>query len=149
MHQRSPRRRSGIISNRAAHKTGIGSTSTRRHPRDENRWLTELISASFGVASVLLVSRWDFSTATETWGISMFITVLAIICLNVTVPGTCLTEPVVNSNQEQLTMGGCLGLLGFESAKEFWEHHPLYHSWKFKGWACQFGNRAPPEHGKA
>ena len=34
----------------------------------------------------------------------MFITVLAIICLNVAVPGTCLTEPVVNSNQEQLTM---------------------------------------------
>jgi hypothetical protein len=50
----------------------------------------------------------------------MFITVLAIICLNVAIPGTCLTEPVVNSNQEQLTMGGCLGLLGFESAKEFW-----------------------------
>jgi len=44
---------------------------------------------------------------------------------------------------------GCLGLLGFESAKEFWEHHPLYHSWKFKGWACQFGNRAPPDRGKA
>jgi hypothetical protein len=55
----------------------------------------------------------------------MFITVFAIICLNVGVPGTCLTEPVVNSNHEQLTMGGCLGLLGFESAKEFWEHHPL------------------------
>jgi hypothetical protein len=49
----------------------------------------------------------------------MFITVLAIICLNVAVPGTCMTEPVVNSNQEQLTMGGCLGLLGFESAKDF------------------------------
>jgi len=46
-------------------------------------------------------------------------------------------------------MGGCLGLLGFESAKEFWEHHPLYHTWKFKGWAGQFGNRAPPERGKA
>jgi hypothetical protein len=87
--------------------------------------------------------------APETGGICMFITVLAIICLNLAVPGTCLTEPVVNSNQEQLTMGGCLGLLGFESAKEFWEHHPLYHTWKFKGWACQFGNRAPPERGKA
>ena len=79
----------------------------------------------------------------------MFITVLAIICLNLAVPGICMTEPVVNSNQEQLTMGGCLGLLGFESAKEFWEHHPLYHTWKFKGWACQFGNRAPPDRGKA
>jgi hypothetical protein len=79
----------------------------------------------------------------------MYITVLAIICLNLAVPGTCMTEAVVNSNQEQLTMGGCLGLLGFESAKEFWEHHPLYHTWQFKGWACQFGNRAPPERGKA
>jgi len=45
----------------------------------------------------------------------MFITVLAIICLNVAVAGTCMNEPVVNSNHEQLTMGGCLGLLGFES----------------------------------
>jgi hypothetical protein len=52
-------------------------------------------------------------------GICMFITVLAIICLNVAVPGTCLTEPVVNSNQEQLTMGGCLGLLvGGRECKE-------------------------------
>jgi hypothetical protein len=60
----------------------------------------------------------------------MFITVLAIICLNLAAPGTCMNEPVVNSNQEQLTMGGCLGLLGFESAKDFWEHHPLHHTWK-------------------
>jgi hypothetical protein len=72
------------------------------------------------------------TAAIETWE-NLFITVLAIICLNIAIPGTCLTEPVANSNQEQLTMGGCLGLLGFESAKEFWEHHPLYHTWKFKG----------------
>ena len=38
----------------------------------------------------------------------MFITVLAIICLNLAVPGTCMTEPVVNSNQEQLTMGAAV-----------------------------------------
>jgi hypothetical protein len=30
-------------------------------------------------------------------------------------PGTCVTEPVVNSNQEQMTMTGCLGLEGFET----------------------------------
>lgn len=59
-----------------------------------------------------------------------------------------LTEPVVNSNQDQVTMTGCLRLKGFESAKEFWEHHPLYRTWKFKGWACQIGNRPAPEHGK-
>ena len=40
------------------------------------------------------------------------------------------------------------GARSFESAKEFWEHHPLYHNWKFKGWACKIGNRAAPEHGK-
>jgi hypothetical protein len=29
-------------------------------------------------------------------------------------------------------MVGCMGLEGMESAKEFWERHPLYHSWQFK-----------------
>jgi hypothetical protein len=78
----------------------------------------------------------------------MFVTLLVTVCLNLGVPGSCVTEPVVNSNQERVTMIGCLGLVGFESAKEFWEQHPLYHNWKFKGWACQIGNRAAPEHGK-
>jgi hypothetical protein len=87
--------------------------------------------------------------ATETGGISMFITVLVTVCLNLAVPGTCVTIPVVNSNQDQVSMVGCMGLEGFESAKEFWEHHPLYHSWQFKGWACQIGNRAPLEKGNA
>ena len=68
----------------------------------------------------------------------MFVTLLVTVCLNLGVPGSCVTEPVVN----------CLGLEGFESAKEFWEHHPLYHTWKLKGWACQIGNRAAPERGK-
>ena len=68
------------------------------------------------------------------------------ICLNLAAPGTCLTQPVVNSNQDQVSMAGCMGLEGFESAKEFWEHHPLYHSWQFKGWACRIGNRAPPDN---
>jgi hypothetical protein len=56
----------------------------------------------------------------------MFVTLLVTVCLNLGVPGSCVTEPVVNSNQEQVTMTGCLGLVGFESAKEFWEHHPLF-----------------------
>jgi hypothetical protein len=79
----------------------------------------------------------------------MFITVLLVVCLNLALPGTCVREPVVNSSQEHLTMTGCLGLEGFESAKNFWEHHPLYHSWHFKGWACQIGNKAPPARGAA
>jgi hypothetical protein len=53
--------------------------------------------------------------------------------------------PVVNSSQDQVSMSGCMGLEGMESAKEFWEHHPLYHSWQFKGWACQIGNSARPD----
>lgn len=78
----------------------------------------------------------------------MFVTLLVTVCMNLGVPGTCVTEPVVNSNQDQVTITGCLGLEAFESAKEFWEHHPLYHTWKSKGWACQIGNRAAPERGK-
>ena len=58
----------------------------------------------------------------------MFITVLVTVCIDVAVPGTCVTMPVVNSNQDQLTMGSCLGVVGLESAKEFWEQHPLYHN---------------------
>lgn len=46
-------------------------------------------------------------------------------------------------------MGSCMGLVGLESAREFWEQHPLYHSWQFKGWSCQIGNRAPPAKSKA
>jgi hypothetical protein len=77
--------------------------------------------------------------------ISMFITVLVTVCQILDVPGTCVTMPVVNSNQDQVSMIGCMGLEGMESAKEFWEHHPLYHNWQFKGWACQIGNSAPPD----
>ena len=79
----------------------------------------------------------------------MFITVLMTVCLNLADPGSCVTTPVVNSDQDQLTMGGCMGVVGFESAKEFWEQHPLYHNWQFKGWSCRFGNRALPGDGKA
>ena len=78
----------------------------------------------------------------------MFVTLLVTVCMNLGIPGTCVTEPVVNSNQDQVTITGCLGLEAFDSAKEFWEHHPLYHTWKLKGWACQIGNRAAPERGK-
>jgi hypothetical protein len=78
-------------------------------------------------------------------GDQMFITVLVTVCLDLAVQGTCVTVPVVNSSQDQVSMVGCMGLEGMESAKEFWECHPLYHSWQFKGWACQIGNSAPPD----
>ena len=74
----------------------------------------------------------------------MFIMVLVTVCLILTVQGTCVTMPVVNSSQDQVSMVGCMGLEGMESAKEFWQNH-LYRSWQFKGWACQIGNGAPPD----
>jgi len=107
------------------------------------RWHHSCLSILVGPASSRPVA------ATETGENRMFITVLITICLDLAVPGTCVTEPVVDSNQDQVSMAGCMGLEGLESAKEFWEHHPLYHSWQFKGWACQIGNGAPPEKRKA
>jgi len=79
----------------------------------------------------------------------MFITVLMTVCLGLSATGTCITTPVVNSNQEEVTMGGCMGLVGLESAREFWQQHPLYHAGNSKGWSCQIGNRAPPAKGNA
>jgi hypothetical protein len=106
--------------------------------------------ATFGAGITLACSfLWDFlkrrPMAAFEKGDQMFITVLVTVCLDLAVQGTCLTVPVVNSSQDQVSMIGCMGLEGMESAKEFWERHPLYHSWQFKGWACQIGNSAPPD----
>ena len=43
----------------------------------------------------------------------MFITVLMTVCLDLSAPGSCVTTPVVNSNQDEVTMGSCMGLVGF------------------------------------
>ena len=42
-------------------------------------------------------------------------------------------------------MTECLGVEGLNSAKEFVEKHPLYHTWQFRGWSCQIGNKRPEE----
>jgi hypothetical protein len=52
------------------------------------------------LASLLLVSVWGLPSsgqpiADPETGKRMFITVLVTVCLNLAVPGTCLTEPVV------------------------------------------------------
>jgi hypothetical protein len=79
----------------------------------------------------------------------VFIALYVTMCLNLAVSGSCVTERVIDSNQANVTMGGCLGVEGMESAKDFWLQHPLYHTWKFKGWSCQFGNKPAPDKGKA
>jgi hypothetical protein len=48
-----------------------------------------------------------------------------------------------------MTMTECLGVEGLYSAKEFVEKHPLYHTWQFKGWSCQIGNKPAPKRGQA
>ena len=76
-----------------------------------------------------------------------FIALYVTACLNLASPGSCATELVTDSTQNQMTMTGCLGVEGLSSAKEFVENHPLYHTWRFKGWSCQIGNRARSEEG--
>jgi hypothetical protein len=48
-----------------------------------------------------------------------------------------------------MTMTECLGVEGLNSAKEFVEKHPFYHTWQFKDWSCQIGNKPAPKRGQA
>ena len=78
-----------------------------------------------------------------------FIALYVTACLNLGNPGSCVSEFVTDSTQNQMTMTECLGVEGLYSAKEFVEKHPLYHTWQFKGWSCQIGNKPAPKRGQA
>jgi len=78
-----------------------------------------------------------------------FIALYVTACLNLGNPGRCVTEFVTDSTQSQITMTECLGVEGLSSAKDFVEQHPLYHTWQFKGWSCQIGNKPAPKKGQA
>jgi hypothetical protein len=78
-----------------------------------------------------------------------FIALYVTACLSLGSPGSCVTEFVTDSTQSQMTMTGCLGVEGLNSAKEFVESHPLYRTWRFKGWSCQVGNKQAPKKGQA
>jgi hypothetical protein len=78
-----------------------------------------------------------------------FIALYVTACLSLGSPGSCVTEFVTDSTQSQMTMTGCLGVKGLNSAKEFVESHPLYRTWRFKGWSCQVGNKQAPKKGQA
>jgi hypothetical protein len=58
-------------------------------------------------------------------------------------------DPGCSLIPNQMTMTECLGVEGLYSAKEFVEKHPLYHTWQFKGWSCQIGNKPAPKRGQA
>src|SRR5262249_37160754 len=60
-----------------------------------------------------------------------FIALYVTACLNLANPGSCVTEFITDSTQNQMSMTECLGVEGLNSAKEFVEKHPLYHTWQF------------------
>ena len=78
-----------------------------------------------------------------------FIALYVTACLNLANPGSCVTEFITDSTQNQMTMTEWLGVEGLNSAKEFVEKHPLYHTWQFRGWSCQIGNKPAPKRGQA
>jgi hypothetical protein len=78
----------------------------------------------------------------------MFVDLLVTVCLSLSNPGSCVTELVTNSQQSEMTMTGCMGVEGEVSAHKWVDEHPLYRTWKFKNWACKFGNKPSPDlHG--
>jgi hypothetical protein len=77
-----------------------------------------------------------------------FIALYVTACLNLANPGSCVTEFITDSTQNQMSMTECLGVEGLNSAKEFVEKHPLYHTWQFRGWSCQIGNKPAPKRGE-
>ena len=83
-----------------------------------------------------------------------FIALYLIACLDPTNHNTCVSLPVTDSSQAQpdgseMSMMGCMGIEGANSAKKFWEDHPDMHkAYHFGGWSCQIGNKKAPDRGK-
>jgi hypothetical protein len=84
-----------------------------------------------------------------------FITVMLVACLNAANPATCTKLPITDNTQAQaddapLTITGCMGVEGMETARKYWEEHPdLHKNYQFGGWACRIGNKQLPDGGKA
>jgi hypothetical protein len=75
-----------------------------------------------------------------------FTALYLIACLSPTNHSTCVSLPVTDSTQAQpdgaeMTMMGCMGVQGMNSAKKYWEEHG--------GWSCQIGNKKAPDRGHA
>jgi hypothetical protein len=84
-----------------------------------------------------------------------FIALYLIACLDPTNHNTCVSLPVTDSTQAQpdgseMSMMGCMGIEGANSAKKFWEDHPDMHkAFHFGGWSCQVGNKKAPDRARA
>ena len=79
-----------------------------------------------------------------------FIALYLIACLDPTNHNTCVSLPVTESTQAQpdgseMSMTGCMGIEGANSAKKFWEDHPDMHkAYHFGGWSCKWEIRRLP-----
>jgi hypothetical protein len=102
--------------------------------------------------------RLDLDLARDIWGarnMNGFLALYLIACLDPTNHNTCVSLPVTDSTQaqpdgSQMSMMGCLGIQGGNSAKKFWEDHPDMHkAYHFGGWSCQVGNKKAPDRGHA
>jgi hypothetical protein len=78
-----------------------------------------------------------------------------IACLDPTNHNTCVSLPVTDSTQAQpdgseMTMTGCMGIEGANSAKKFWEdHEDMHKAYHFGGWSCQIGNKKAADRSRA
>jgi len=81
----------------------------------------------------------------------VFIAVYLIICLHASNRATCSAVPVIDSTQDDtISMSGCMGLQGFATAMNFWNTHTELHAkFEFGGWACRVGNKKAPDNGGA
>ena len=84
-----------------------------------------------------------------------FIALYLIACLNPANHNTCVSLPVADSKQAQpdgaeMSMMECMGVVGANSAKKYWEEHDdIRKVYQFGGWSCQIGNKKAPDRGHA
>jgi NAD(P)-dependent dehydrogenase (short-subunit alcohol dehydrogenase family) len=53
-----------------------------------------------------------------------FIALYVTACLSLATPGSCVTELVTDSTQNQMTMTGCLGIEGLQDCADHRRHTP-------------------------
>jgi hypothetical protein len=67
-------------------------------------------------------------------------------CVHVEVPPSVeVAGAAGNPINIPLTFGACMGAVGQNAAKEFWQQHPVYSKHRFGGWRCRLGDRAGPK----
>ncbi len=84
-----------------------------------------------------------------------FIALYLIACLNPINHNICVSAPVTDSAQarpggSEMSMMGCVGIEGANSAKNYWEDRPdMHEAYHFGGWSYQIGNKKAPDRARA